>query len=755
MRTDSPIDGTENADRIESILLDRHISSIYDIAYLYGKLHGLHLSLEYQDAGVKEKYIKKRLTPEQRTGYFDQEIGMVSVPIDITGDDPEITSAGEVFDENDELAEGIEGDVSLSEDFPIVPEPLTPERLLKVGYSRQNSRASGHNMSLAHDVAGKDAEKCGKYVSNIFDRWLLQDQAEEVAEGQEDGDILNGLQTLARNTDEDELKELVGESLAKLVDGNFTGVISLRIKTDPDGDYKYPGEIPVLNKVTHRRWIEKQMRSYSEAKDSSGEGFDFITGEEGEVFGVSDSPLERHQGKMAETFPDLSTDESWRNRPLTEDSAFAVISGSDIISNFVQIVREDTLLYIIPYLEDPSPDEAVALYEMARDAKKNDGKIVSLIKNEVNDFASPLYGTDLRFYYSMVYEPGRKAKILTEEPAASLNQLTKIADQHAKVLSSNLFEGSPDEEPLFPSPPYGRLNTEAGENSSEEGDYQGSEYLMVDTDVVISGLLHGGYFGSTFIERNEDSEDDNYGATDPQIRATRGCITPDEGISVQWVLEQYVPRLEKEQRKSFGEGDLPIPDGLLTRQYVQLQTLAAADVLESSNRGSETTSITEPIEIPSMTKEKQKTEIKKDRIDRENRLKEFIESNPALEQNEERRGSFLLGGLVGRVAAYQKSSENLSRTVIEQHPIDALTHQRFSTTLSQVMDKNATYASREENAGLLMNSRYIDRLNDIVNGKPPTEWSISTEDLRMHYALGISYGVSDGSYSEEEEEQTE
>jgi CRISPR-associated protein Cas8b/Csh1 subtype I-B len=130
--------------------------------------------------------------------------------------------------------------------------------------------------------------------------------------------------------------------------------------------------------------------------------------------------------------------------------------------------------------------------------------------------------------------------------------------------------------------------------------------------------------------------------------------------------------------------------------------------------------------------------------DRNERLEQFIDAHPALQEDEERRAAFLLGALVGRVAAYQSQS-GISRTVIRQHPIGGMTTRRFSTTLSKVLEKNAQYSDRDERAGILMNDRYVTRLNDIIHRHPPEDWTLSTDDLRMHYGLGLSYGKNDSS----------
>ena len=744
MTVTETFDAEANRETLADILLDRAYSSIYDIAHLYGQLHSTYLSLTYEDVGIKEKYIQQRLTPEARPDYFDQGIGMVSVPVDVSDGGVQIATAGEVVAaESEDESDGLDPDASL------YAEPVDRETLLRVGYSRQDSRARGHNMSLAHDITDKSPAKCAGYIVDLFTQWIQSAVASEVAEEHQDGNFISRLASI----DEDELSDLeetVEKEFEERFADGFTGVLSLRIRTDEDGRFQYPGEFEVLNEVTRRRWVENQMRSYSEADDSSGTATDFITGNHGEVFGVSDSPLERHQGKMAESFPNLSPDESWRNRPLSSDTAFAVIAGSSIIKEFVQLLRDDTRLYVIPYLPDPSPKEAVELYSLARKAMDDDGQIVSVLSDELTDRASQLYNAGVQLYYSVVYEPGRKSKILIEEPSVSVEKIRAIAEAHTELLSSSLLVHRPGNPPLFPSPSYGRTNSQ-----TESDDYDGSEYLMSSmSDAVFGGLLNGGYFASTFYDRKENQDNDNYGTNDPWATATRQCLGPDTELNPEWLMEQYVPRLEQEQRESFSEDDLPLPDSLLTRQYVQFQALARAGVLglPGSRSRYSPTPLTKPVQIETMTDDNtpiQQMSEEESFENREERLTQFIEAHPALEQNPERQGAFLLGALVGRLAAYQTSpKKDLSRTVMRQHPIDALTLQRFSTTLSQVLDKNAVYSEEDENVNSLMNTRYVERLNDIVHQKPPEDWELSTADLRMHYGLGLSYGRSDTSLGE-------
>mgnify|MGYP000489453754 CR=1 FL=1 len=750
MTVDEIIEPEGNQDTLENILLDRSYASIYDIAHLYGQLHSTYLSLKYDDIGIETKYIKQRLTPEARPDYFDQGIGMVSVPVDVSEGTVRIASAGDVAAaESDNEADSIDPSEQL------YAEPVDREKLLRVGYSRQDSRARGHNMSLAHDIADKSPAKCAGYITDLFTQWLQSDVASELTREHPDGDLIESLASVEADT-LSELEDTVETEFENRFPDGFTGVLSLRIRTEKDGRFQYPGEFEVLNEVTRRRWVTNQMRTYSEADDSSGTATDFVTGERGEVFGVSDSPLERHQGKMAESFPNLSPDESWRNRPLSGDTAFAVIAGSSIIKQFVHLLRDDTRLYVIPYLPNPSPEEAVELYDLARKAMKNNGQIISVLSDELTDRSSRLYNADVQLYYSVVYEPGRKSKILIEEPSVSVRKIREIADAHSELLGSSLFVQRPGRLPLFPSPPYGRTT------SQTDGDeYDGSEYLMSSmSDAVFSGLLNGGYFASTFFDRKANDDDDNYGASDPWTTATRQCLGLDTRLNPEWLMDQYVPRLEKEQRNSFGEDDIPVPDSLLTRQYVQFQALARAGVLGVPRPQPDDVQppLTKPVQLETMTKDSnpaQQTAEEASFENREQRLDQFIEAHPALAQDDERQGAFLLGALVGRLAAYQASpKKELSRTVMRQHPIDSLTLQRFSTTLSQVLDKNAVYSEEDENVHSIMNTRYVERLNDIVHQKQPSEWTLSTSDLRMHYGLGLSYGRSDTSIGDYNDKQS-
>nr|WP_206539070.1 TM1802 family CRISPR-associated protein [Natrinema salifodinae] len=710
------LDADRDREAIEEILLDRSMASLYDVAYLYGKLHTLNAVRAYY-VPASERHIE-HMTHESRQDYYDQEVGLISVLVDLTGDEPSFGTATET--------DGGTGDTMF------VAESLDREKMLRVGFSRQPSRTSGHNMSIAHDASEKDASKCPGYLEKMFSSWAQSDPVVDVADEHPDGWVLEQLATIG--DDNDLIDQLVDaeEFVQNTFGDEFSGVVSLKLRLPETDGYVYPGEVDVVNEATRQRWIAKQMREYSEAKDSTGESRGLVTGEDGEVFGMSDSPLQRYQGKMAEAFPNLDPDESWRNRPLTLDATFAVLSGTLLLENFVQILGEDTTAYYVPYVPNPTVEQAVALYELAMDAADNSGAAVSVVEDAATNPINPLYD-DLQIHYVASYTPGNKRKFIEEEPCVDPKRIRAIQEEQTEVLRGSLL--TPDQSggpPLYPSPPYGRL----ADNGDED---QGSKYLRPENNtVVITGVLTGGYFQSTFRHQSTDEDKDDHGTTDIRAEATSTSLASDGHIDPDWLLKQYVPRLISEQRNAFEEGN-ELPESLLTRQYVQMQALARAGILGNASSDDPRTI---PISEETMT---QTTDFS----DRDDRLEQFIDSHPALAEDEERRAAFLLGALVGRVAAYQ-SRKGISRTVIRQHSIDAMTRRRFTATLSKVLEKNAHYSDNSESAGMLMNDRYIERLNDIVHRRPPEEWSLSTDDLRMHYGLGLTYGKNDTTLEDED-----
>ncbi len=717
------LDPDRDADAIADLQLNRPLGSLYDIAYLYGKLHSLNTAREYE-IDIDDRYIEP-MTHEYRTEYYDQEVGLFSVLVDLTDESPSLGTVDEIDDTPGEAT------------VPFIAEPLDRQKMLQVGFSRQGSRAAGYNMSIAHDTTRDDPGEYKKYIKKPFTQWAASEAVSKIAETHDDGWILDSLKEVGESDDLTEsLEDNVVDAIEETFGDEFNGVISVRLKLPGSDEYVYPGQVEVLNEAMRYRWVEKRMRSYSEADDASGTAKGFVTGDEGEVFGLTDSPLQRYKGKMAEKFPNLVVDESWRQRPLTSEAAFAISSAAPLLENFVQILGDDTTAFYVPYIPEPTAEQAVALYELAMEASDNSGSVVNVIDDSVKDPVNPL-SDDLVIYYIAAYTPGRKRKFIKEEPHVAPSRIRDIQREQRELLRSDILTPERNFPSLFPAPAYGRLSNSGGDET------QGSKYLNPTNKAVITGVLTGGYFQSTFRHQSTDEDRDDHGTTDLRAEATSTALATDGTISPDWLFAQYVPRLVTEQREGFSD-DSEVPESLLTRQYVQWQALARAGIL-----GTEGSDDPRTIPISDTTMNEPN-----DFDDREERLVQFINSHPSLKEDKERRAAFLFGALVGRVAAFQ-NQKGISRTLIRQHPIDSMTHRRFASSLSQVLDKNATYSGDSENAGMLMNDRYITRINDIIHRQPPDEWSLSTDDLRMHYGLGLTYGKNDTSVKDDTDDQTE
>jgi len=126
---------------------------------------------------------------------------------------------------------------------------------------------------------------------------------------------------------------------------------------------------------------------------------------------------------------------------------------------------------------------------------------------------------------------------------------------------------------------------------------------------------------------------------------------------------------------------------------------------------------------------------------RDDRLKDFIQSHPMLKDSEA-RSVFLLGGLVGRLSAYQYN-EGISQKVTEQYPPSAVSRRSLPDVTQDVLDRTYTYGDKDDISSF--NRRYTDRLADSMLAKPPSDWNLSESEVKWIYSLGIAYGKQDSS----------
>jgi len=238
---------------------------------------------------------------------------------------------------------------------------------------------------------------------------------------------------------------------------------------------------------------------------------------------------------------------------------------------------------------------------------------------------------------------------------------------------------------------------------------------------------------------------------DVLARRLRQFLT-GERIAVPPLLGEYLHHIVQEQRELLGDSsiDQNIPDRAIIEQYVQLRALHDADLLdeptngarENGHRQSHPTIATVNPTSDDTTHES-----------RDERLADFIERHDLLSESPKRQAVFLLGGLVGRISAYQRApDQDISSTLVRRYPIDYVTKQTLTQVTKEVLQMNNTYIEADDQLPSTYNARYASRLPELMLDEEPTAWSITQNELQWLYALGIAYGTNDSSIDTDEEE---
>ncbi|WP_161605606.1 TM1802 family CRISPR-associated protein [Natrialba chahannaoensis] len=543
--------------------------------------------------------------------------------------------------------------------------------------------------------------------------------------------------------------EELAEALLNTVDFEETrALVTVKIRLEDDGDFLWPGEIPVLNEAAYecRREHFRDGISMSDA-EPTGEGTGFITGTDGHVIGGSPGILGQFGKLQPELFPDLNKDDAWRSRPLKPKTAIVVDRFGSIIDEFYtgfQGVR----FYLLPYPETELTAETFSrfytdVYKRLEGASESEfeDEIIELFERKVDidrlveksaassdvleEFLGDLeeegegglttfdgYDTWLRVYGLSVAKGLDPTQVFVDEPAISLGSLTDLEAAYHNLGIS-----------LQESELFGDL-------------VERTDYVRPSQDVA-KEVLGGRWFYST-IATSPDPDDtsDTDPAPDDAFLSLAGNLVKGNKINADQLIELFTLKIEREFRNNQSNGNGEFPSNVVLGQYARLIALANTNLLSESN-------IRYTCEHSGAFMDSSTT----GDLSRETRLEHFIEEHDAL-ATPEARAVFLLGGLVGRLTAFQHR-ENVSRKLVEQHPPSSITKQSITSVTCQVMEKNETYAQMEEGRGN-MNKRYVSRLADTMLDKQPTSWNLVTQEMRWLYSLGVAYGKSDTSnYTEE------
>lgn len=655
---------------------------------------------------------------------------------------------------------------------PIQFESIDAGDRFRLGHSYPANKTSSmtdysittHKNASEYHLAGQRDDAWG--TNNIKDRfsgWAYSDAADRVLERDDvDGAwILEALRELG--ADEAQIDELVARGDVPLdpddEETEHEVFVTVRIKLPDENDYRLPGEIAVLNEVM----VEQKAERFENisVENAGGEGTGYVTDEDGRVTGGSAGLLGMYAKKQREHFADLSPDgsEAWRNRPLTREMAAAIATANSVFEEFYEGLGNSRRLYVLPHLgahpeeidpsdfdafvtdvfsylrnrEDTSFQAAVGevFYERNTDTDTDD--VEEPLFDRVPDLeeeqsAGPEYGqVEVATVFQVVGNPNR---VFFEDLTADVYRPRAINDAHADVLASAVFQ----RDGIF----------------ADVRDRSNSP-LLSTTDRSNMALF-GGYFDwTTEPTRTSDEAQETPKAGDiDDVRARRmEQFLTGESVPLRTLLEEYLHLLVQRQRDQFDEGDGSlVPARQVAEQYAQLRALQDIGSLSSGSSGPHSgaqTTTDRDTTFATVTD----ADLELEYQNRSDRLEDFIDSHEVLRNSKPHQAVFLLGGLVGRVSAYQRR-ENVSSTLVRRYPIDYLTKQSIKEVTNEVVQMNNTYVESDDKLPATYNARYTNRLPDLMLASDPADWSITQNELQWVYALGITYGMQDTSIDTEE-----
>lgn len=675
-------------------LPDSPVGSLRDIQYLYGKLYTLATT-----GGDYAPY----LTPDAAGDLIDTDDSLIVVRVNLSDDEPR-------------LADDERGPVWITRYSEALVE--------QVAHCYYQNRGAGIDHSITHKSGqNKSPERLGEYAKHRFTRWPTEDAVQELANSHDNGWIIEQLQQIG---DSDDLLEKIKNRVERQIGGDQTALLTVQIKTDEDEEYQWPSEIDVLLEGMRAQRLSKLV-SKNKATDSSGEATDLITGSQTRTVGTAQGPLNYFLGKQVEKFPGLDIDQAWRTHPVSEDSALTLMEAETFVEACTY-GRFDAKVYYLPYVWGRlSAANAQDLYTLLYQAVNEDNGQTP-VEDAYESRETLFGGADLRFYVSAVM-PHQTSRydVFGETLNGRLLYPRELAFEHNHIVEySSAFCSDTDWTAPLPT--------------HENWD------LLAGNDERLHSVSTGWYFQQTFAERDDDDAD----ADDPRIEALVDVLSGD-AIAVETLLAEYVDRIVSEQTDSESEG---FPSFRVASQFAQLCALATDELnlLTTDDKGKK------PItREPTYGEHTMKAPTEILAADGGNpaatKLESFIEDTPALTHdedapfNDQRRGAFLLGALVGEIGSYQEYDQERSTTLVDQFPVKSITNSRIKKVTQETIGKTLTYTRQEKKEGQsypgTKAEHIIERLRETILRPDPDEWELDTDDLRFYYALGVTYGMND------------
>lgn len=703
MSNQSTIDGI-NDSVIESSLPDGPVETMPDLQYLYGQLYLLG-----RYGGEGDEYAPY-LTPGEAEDFIERENSLISARVDLTGEKPSI--------------EDVHFDTYTEDDIVDVAHSL---------YSP--GRAVDHSLTHQSSVNGNEPERLAEYLTDRFTRWPDETSVVEVEESHRSGWVITALREVGADH---EMMEGVRDTVEDYLDEERRALLTVEIKRSQDTEWKYPGEVEVLQEAMAAHNREK-MVDKNAATDSSGEAVDMVSGEHSDVVGVADDPMRYFVSKQQGTFDSFDPDESWRSHPMSERTALITKAAEPFLDGFRHPMYGVHVYYLPYFREEMTPDRARALYEILYEVSAADDEDrASTVQRVYRMFEERDIDATLVFWTVVIDQPHNlRWDVLAEDSAVDGYRLSEVVETHRDVLDSWIYDERNTRESVFPLLP--------------DEDWS---ILTRDRESLITDIPSGGYIDRTFPYAVGDND---VTADTMRARAQMSIVTPLRTVDAGWLMEQFAERIEQ------SEGDDGFSETLVGAQLAQLGTLASLGALTASNDNNhlltkpptymtdEETDTQADVDEREVSPETENSKEQTARERREEKLLAYIEAHPPLEEDHERCATFLLGVLIGQISQYQ-SREERGQTMADQTPIRGVSKQKLQRMLTDVIDKDIAYRAQNSYTSLLY-SETVRELVDHILKSQIDDWKLETAQIRFYYANGVAYGLSD--YESDTEVSTE
>lgn len=680
--------GEYDDEELAAELPDSPVSTLRSIQYLYGKLY----TLGTLGGGRYAPY----LTPDAAGDLLDTEDSLIVVRVDLSGGEPSLAD---------------------DERGPVWVTRYSQDLVEAVSHCKYPA-ARGIDHSVTHQAGrNSDPKKLVRYAKERLTKWASDAVVQEVAAGHDDGWIIDGLVTLG---DDDRILERIEDGVITELGGeSTTALLTVQVKTDLEGEFRWPGAIEGFMEAMRQRKLSKLVTK-NKAKDSSGEATDLVTGQDTRTVGTAEDPQNYFLGKQLEKFPGLDIEEAWRTHPISEDAAVTVMNAD----SFVEACTYRTFgakVYYLPYFRGrQTPDDARELYTLLYQAATSDEDMTPV--EQAYDTFELKREYELRFYVSAVM-PHQMSRydVFGETLNGRLLYPFALAKRHNDIVrDSGVFNSQTDWSAPMPT--------------------SDSWELLTGSEDRLHSVSTGWYFHQTFAERDDTDVD----ADDPRIEALVAVLSGDS-IAVETLLGEYVERIDDDESDDTVER---FPSFRVASQFAQLCALADDDLDLLSTTDPNKEPITHEPDYGEYTMETAEAIMTDGGDTTAEKLDSFVEDTPALAHdpdapiNDQRRGAFLLGVLIGEVGAYQNYSEDRSTTLIDQYPVKSITGTRIKKITQEAIGTTITY-TRNEDRTITLFEHVVDQLRETILRPDPDDWEIETDDLRFYYALGVTYGMND------------